>query len=73
MCPKLATMAICYANAVAETFPIYGLVGKDYREKCIEAMVSCFDCVIKVLHSSTLKDSTRQYHTFHGECMATAR
>jgi len=29
--------------------------------------------VIKVLHSSMLKDWTRQYHTFHGECMATVR
>jgi len=29
--------------------------------------------VIKVLHSNMLKGSTRQYHTFHGECMAMAR
>jgi len=28
--------------------------------------------VIKVLHSGMLKGSTRQYHTFHDECMATA-
>jgi len=29
--------------------------------------------VIEVLHSGMLKGSTRQYHTFHGEYMATAR
>jgi len=29
--------------------------------------------VIKVLHSSMLKGSTRQYHTFCGECMAMVR
>jgi len=29
--------------------------------------------VIEVLHSSMLKGSTRQYHTFRGECVATAR
>ena len=29
--------------------------------------------VIEVLHSSMLKGSMRQYHTFHGECMAMAK
>jgi len=29
--------------------------------------------VIEVLYSSVLKGSVRQYHTFRGECMATAR
>jgi len=30
-------------------------------------------CVIKVLHSSVLKGSTRQYYTFRGECMTMVR